>query len=93
MLYTVTYTQTHRMMRSRDAAGVKRARLEQIYKMIPQTDRAREEGLNLSVFLSQIVWNIGLSESTSLKYLKHLENLGAIQVVQALNKIEVLNKI
>ena len=80
-------------MRSRDAAGVKRARLEQIYKMIPQTDRSREEGIDLSVFLSQIVWTIGLSESTSLKYLKHLENLGAIRVNKSLNLIEVISKI
>jgi len=81
------------MMRSRDAAGVKRARLEKIYKMIPQTDRSREEGINLSIFLSKIVWEIGLSENTSLKYLKHLENLGAIQVLQEQNKIEVISKI
>ena len=80
-------------MRSRDAAGVKRARLEQIYKMIPHTDRSREEGIDLSVFLSRIVWTIGLSEGTSLKYLKHLENLGAIRVNKSLNLIEVISKI
>jgi Fic family protein len=81
------------MMRNRDAAGVKKARLEKIYKMITQTDRAIEEDLNLSVFLSQIAWNIGLSESTSLKYLRHLENLGAIQVLKEENKILVLSRI
>ena len=80
-------------MKSRDAAGVKKERLEKIYKLIPQTERARNEGLNLKVFLSQIAWTIGLSASTALRYLEDLENLGAIQVEIAQNKIMVLGKI
>ena len=80
------------MMRSRDGASLKRERIEKIYGLIPKTDRAREEGISLSVFLSQIVWNIGLNENTSLKYLRHLENLGFIRVLRDLDKIEVLNR-
>ena len=80
------------MIRSRDGASLKRERIEKIYGLIPKTPKAREEGIKLSVFLSTIVWNIGLNEKTSLKYLQHLETLGFIKVVKGMDKIEVLNR-
>jgi Fic family protein len=80
------------MMKSRDGASLKRERIETIYGLIPKTAEVYEQGLKLSVFLSSIVWHIGLSEKTSLKYLQHLENLGFIRVKKSLNLIEVISK-
>ena len=80
------------MIKSRDGATLKRERIEQIYGLIPKTHESYESGLKLSVFLSSIVWHIGLSEGTSLKYLQHLENLGFIRVQKSLDIIEVIKR-
>jgi len=80
------------MIRSRDGASLKRERIEKMYGLIPKTKEAREEGVSLSVFLSSMVWHIGLNEKTSLKYLSHLETLGFIRVDRDRDKIEVLNR-
>ena len=80
------------MIKSRDGASLKRERIEKIYGLIPKTDKAKDEGFKLSVFLSMVVWHIGLSEGTTLKYLQHLENLGFIRVKKSLDMIEVIQK-
>ena len=78
--------------RRKDAAGIMRERLEEVHRMIPQSDIAKKNGLNLDIFLSHIAWEKGLTERTALKYLHHLQNLGHIEIDHDQNHIEITNK-
>ena len=72
----------------RDAAGVKKSRIQTIHRMIEGAGQ-----VPLGRFLATVEYQHGLSRATTRRYLATLEELGFIRIDEAMDRIqEVVTK-